>query len=75
MAMGSELLLITFQLLMDMFHKIQILPVVYKKTFLEIHPDTGGGQHIPAGLPYPPPKILEQGLFTYNEMTLKYYIT
>ena len=62
MAMGSELLLITFQLLMDMFHKIQILPA-------------GGGQHILAGLPYPPPKILEQGLFTHNEMTLKYYIT
>ena len=75
MAMGSELLLITFQLLMDMFHKIQILPVVYKNPFLEIHQDTGGGQHIPAGLPYPPPKILEQGLFTHNEMTLKYYIT
>ena len=55
MAMGSELLLITFQLLMDMFHKIQILPAgIQKKTFLEIHPDTGGGQHIPAGLPYPP---------------------
>ena len=30
------------------------------KTILEIHPFTGGGQHIPAGLPYPPPKILEQ---------------
>ena len=28
-----------------------------KKTFLEIHPDTGGGQHIPAGLTYPPPMI------------------
>ena len=75
MAMGSELLLITFQLLMGMFHKIQILPAGNKKTFLEIYPDTGGGQHIPAGLPYPPPKILEQGLFTHNEMTLKYYIT
>ena len=31
-----------------------------KNPFLEIHPFTGGGQHIPAGLPYPPPKILEQ---------------
>ena len=30
-----------------------------KKPFLEIHPFIGGGQHIPAGLPYPPPKILE----------------
>ena len=46
-----------------------------KNPFLEIHPYTGGGQHIPAGLPYPPLKILEQGLFIYNEMTLKYYIT
>ena len=33
---------------------------------------TGGGQPIPAGLSYPPPKILEQWLFTVNEMTLKY---
>ena len=49
MAMGSELLLITFQLLMDMFHKIQILPAGIQKTFLEIHPDTGGGQPIPDG--------------------------
>ena len=31
-----------------------------KNPFLEIHPYTGGGQHIPAGLPYPPPKILER---------------
>ena len=31
-----------------------------KKPFLEIHPFIGGGQHIPAGLPYPLPKILEQ---------------
>ena len=75
MAMGSELLLITFQVLMDMFHKSRYCLLVYKNPFLEIHPYTGGGQHIPAGLPYPPPKILEQGLFTHNEMTLKYYIT
>ena len=47
-----------------------------KKTpFLEIHPFTGGGQPIPAGLPYPPLEILEQWLFTDNEMTLKYFIT
>ena len=75
MAMGSELLLITFQLLMDMFHKIQYCLLVYKNSFLEIHLYPCGGEHIPAGLPYPPPKILEQGLFTHNEMTLKYYIT
>ena len=34
--------------------------LVYKNQFLEIHPYTGGGKHIPAGLPYPPPKILER---------------
>ena len=49
--------------------------LVYKNQFLEIHLYTGGGQHIPAGLPYPPPKILEQWLITDNIMTFKYYIT
>ena len=35
--------------------------VVYKYPFLEIHPYAGGGGgHIPAGLLYPQPKILEQ---------------
>ena len=58
-----------------MFHKIQILPASIQNPFLEIHPFTGGGQPIPAGLPYPPPKILEQWLLTDNEMTFKYYIT
>ena len=79
MAMGSELLLITFQLLMDMFHKIQILPAGIQKPISWNSPiykwGGGGGEHIPAGLPYPPPKILEQWLFTHNEMTLKYYNT
>ena len=44
-----------------MFHKIQILPASIQNPFLEIHPFTGwgGGQHNPAGLPYPPPKSLE----------------
>ena len=50
-----------------MFHQIQILPASIQNPFLEIHPFTGlcvcvwggGGQHDPAGLPYPPPKILE----------------
>ena len=60
---------------MDMFHKIKILPAGIQNPFLEIHPYTGGGQHIPAGLPNPPLKILEQGLFIHNEMTLKYYST
>ena len=59
MAMGSELLLITFQLLIVMFHKIKILPAGIQKPIFEIHPYTGGGQHIPAGVPYPPHKILE----------------
>ena len=49
--------------------------LVYKNQFLEIHPYTGGGQHILAGLPYLPHKILERWLFTDNEMTLKYFIT
>ena len=57
------------------FTKYRYCLLVYKIQFLEIHPYTGGGQHIPAGLPYPPLKILEQWLFTDNEMTLKYYIT
>ena len=48
---------------MNMFHKIQILSASIQNPFLEIHPFTGvcvcvcvggGGQHIPAGLPYPP---------------------
>ena len=50
----------------NMFHKIQILPASIQNPFLEIHPFTGlggggggGGRHNPAGLPYPPPKILE----------------
>ena len=51
------------------------LLLLYKIQFLEIHPYTGGGQHIPAGLPYPPPKILEQWLLIDNIMTFKYYIT
>ena len=38
-----------------MFHKIQILPASIQNPFLEIHSFTGGGQHIPAGLPYLPP--------------------
>ena len=57
------------------FTKYRYSLLVYKKPFIEIHLFTGGGQHIPAGLPYPPPKILERWLFTHNEMTLKYYIT
>ena len=54
-----------------MFHKIQILPASIQNPFFEILPFTGlggggggggggQGQHIPAGLPYPLPKILER---------------
>ena len=57
------------------FTKYRYCLLVYKNPFLEIHPFTGGGQHIPTGLPYPPPKILKQWLFTDNIMTFKYYIT
>ena len=57
------------------FTKYRYCLLVYINPFLEIHPFTGGGQHIPAGLPYPPPKILERWLFTVNIMTFKYYIT
>ena len=35
----------------------------------------GGGQHIPAGLSYPPPKTLEQWLCTKNENDFKCYIS
>ena len=60
-----------------MFHKIQILPASIQNPFFEIHPFTGegGGQHILAGVPNSPPKILEQWLFTDNIMTFSYYIT
>ena len=36
---------------------------------------TGGGQPIPAGLSYPPPKTLEQWLCTENENDFKCYIS
>ena len=59
------------------FIKYRYCLLVYKTHFLKfIHLLVGGGgQHILAGLPYPPPKILEWWLFTDNEMTLKYYST
>ena len=75
MAMGSELLLITFQLLINMFQKYTYCLLVYKKPISWNSPIYRWGEHIPAGLPYPPPKILERWLFTHNEMTLKYYNT
>ena len=57
--MDSELLLIAVTTINGYVSKIQILPASIRKPISEIHPYTGGGQHIPAGLPYPPPKILE----------------
>ena len=41
-----------------MFHKIQILPASIKNPISWNFSFTGGGQHIPAGLPYPPPPPL-----------------
>ena len=52
--MGSELVVITFQLLINMFHKIQILPAGIQKPISWNSPIYRWGQHIPAGLPYPP---------------------
>ena len=53
LAMDSELLFIVLLLT----HKIRYCLLVYENPFLEIHPFTGGGQHIPAGLSYPPPMM------------------
>ena len=59
--MDSELLLIAVTTINGyVSQNTDTACLLYKKPFLEIHPFTGGGQHIPAGLPYPPPKILEQ---------------
>ena len=58
--MDSELLLIALTTTKGyVSQKYRYCLLVYKNQFLEIHPYTGGGQHIPAALPYPPPKILE----------------
>ena len=43
---------------MDLFHKIQILPASIKNPISWNFSFTGVGQHIPAGLPYPPPPSL-----------------
>ena len=59
------------------FIKYRYCLLVYKTHFLKfIHLLVWGrgGQHNPAGLPYPPPKILELWLFTDNVMT-KYFST
>ena len=71
--MGSELLLIGVTTING--YVSQNACKYTTKQFLKFIHLLVGGQHIPAGLPYPPPKILEQWLFTHNEMTLKYYIT
>ena len=54
MAMGSELLLITFQLLMDMFHKIQILPAGIQKTISWNSPRYRWGATYPSWFTLPP---------------------
>ena len=59
--MDSELLLIALTTINGyVSQNTEYSLLVYKKPFIEIHLFTGGGQHIPAGLPYPPPKILER---------------
>ena len=75
LAMDSELLLIGVTLLMGMFHKIQILPAGIQKTISWNSSIYWWGATYPSWFTLPPPKILEQWLFTHNEMTLKYYIT
>ena len=54
MAMGSELLLITFQLLMDMFQKIQILPAGIQKTISWNSPRYRWGATYPSWFTLPP---------------------
>ena len=50
--MDSELLLIAVTTINGyVFAKYRYCLLVYENPFLEIHPFTGGGQHIQAGLP------------------------
>ena len=49
--------LLLLQLLMDMFHKIQILPASIRKPISWNSSIYWWGQHIPAGLSYPPPMM------------------
>ena len=76
---------------MKISHYPDIFLLVYTYLLLKITSMTGGGQPqnpiswnssiywwgatYPSWFTLPPPKILEQWLFTDNEMTLKYYIT
>ena len=56
--MDSELLLIAVTTINGyVFAKYRYCLLVYENPFLEIHPFTGGGQPIPAGLSYPPPMM------------------
>ena len=58
LAMDSELLLIAVTTINGyVFAKYRYCLLVYENPFLEIHPFTGGGQPIPAGLSYPPPMM------------------
>ena len=54
--MDSELLLIAVTTINGyVFAKYRYCLLVYENPFPEIHPFTGGGQPIPAGLSYPHP--------------------
>ena len=56
--MDSELLLISVTTINGyVFTKYRYCLLVYENPFSEIHPFTGGGQPIPAGLSYPPPMM------------------
>ena len=58
LAMDSKLLFIAFTAInWKYFAKCRYCLLVYENSFLEIHPFTGGGQPIPAGLSYPPPMM------------------
>ena len=58
-AMGSELLLMYFSTINGYVSQNKDTACWYTKTHFLNKQITGGGQHIPAGLPYPPLKILE----------------
>ena len=65
------------------YTKYRYCLLVYKNPFLEILSFTGGGQHISAGLPYPPPPapppqppwILQKWIFTDNEISFQCFVS
>ena len=69
--MDSELLLIAVTTINGyVFAKYRYCLLVYENPFLEIHPFTGGGQPIPAGLSYPPPRFLSSEWAMGSELLL-----